>query len=137
MGKISIILAENNAAVRDFLRLTLQAEQGFTLVNEAKDGLELIEQLKEFTPDMVILDLSMPRMTGLKAAQEIKNQYPEVKIIILTMHQSWHYAKESLKIGVDAYILMEDTVQINQVIGEVLEGRTYVSALFADSWLCR
>ncbi len=118
--------------VRDFLRLAIQADPNCCLINEAHDGLELMGQLKECIPDVVILDISMPNMTGLQAAREIKSLYPGVKIIILTMHQNKHFVRQAFEIGVDAYVLKEDIVQINDIIMGVFQGKTYISAFFAD-----
>ncbi len=132
MGRVSIIFAEDNCDIRDFLRLAIEADPGFWLVSVAHDGLELMGQLKEYIPDVVILDISMPNMTGLQAAREIKSLYPGVKIIILTMHQNKHYLRQAFDIGVDAYVLKEDIVQINEIIMGVFQGKTYVSAFFAD-----
>ena len=132
MGPISIIFAEDHDLVRDFLRLAIQADPKLRLINEAHDGLELMGQLKEYIPDVVILDISMPNMTGLQAAREIKSLYPGVKIIILTMHQNKFYVRQAFEIGVDAYVLKEDIVQINDIIMGVVQGKTYISAFFTD-----
>ncbi len=132
MGPVSIIFAEDHDLVRDFLRLAIQADPKLRLINEAHDGLELMGQLKEYIPDVVVLDISMPNMTGLQAAREIKNLYPEVKIIVLTMHRNKHYVRQAFDIGVDAYVLKEDLVQINDIIMGVFQGNTYISAFLAD-----
>ena len=96
MGRVSIIFADDHCMVRDFLRLAIQEDPGLFLICEAQDGLELMDQLKESIPDVVILDMSMPNMTGLQAAREIKNLYPGVKIIMLTMHQNKHLCARPL-----------------------------------------
>ena len=132
MGRVSIIFADDHCTVRDFLRLAIQKDPGLCLICEAQDGLELMDQLKESIPDVVILDISMPNMTGLQAAREIKNLYPGVKIIMLTMHQNKHFVRQAFDIGVDAYVLKEDIVQINDIIMGVFQGKTYISAFFAD-----
>ncbi len=135
LSRVSIIFADDHRMVRDFLRLAIQEDPGLCLICEAQDGLELMDQLKKFIPDVVILDISMPNMTGLQAAGEIKNLYPMVKIIMLTMHQNKHYVRRAFDIGVDAYVLKEDIVQINDIIMGVFQGKTYVSAYLAD--ICR
>lgn len=132
MGRVTIIFAEDNRDIRDFLRLAIQEDPGLRLISVAHDGLELMGQLKKYLPDVVILDISMPNMTGLQAAEEIKKLYPGVKIIILTMHQNKYYLRQAFGLGVDAYVLKEDIVQINDIVMGVFQGKTYISAYFAD-----
>ena len=98
------------------------------VIHEAGDGLELLELLKESSPDIVILDISMPRLGGLEAAQIIKMQYPTMKIVILTMHREKIFFQKALGIGVDGYILKEEAdAVLNSAIKIVLEDKTYFS----------
>ena len=126
----SIILAEDHVLVRQGLRRIIQEDPAVQVTHETGVGLELLALLKESTPDMVILDISMPRLGGLEAAQIIKTQYPTIKIMILTMHRGKIFLKKALEIGVDGYILKEeaDTV-LNYAIKAVLEDKTYFSPL--------
>jgi two-component system, NarL family, response regulator NreC len=126
----SIILAEDHVLVRQCLRRIIQRDPAIRVINEAGDGVELLEQLKKNTPDVVLVDISMPRLKGLEVAQIIKKQYPTIKIIILTMHRGKTFFHKALEIGVDGYVLKEeaDTILIS-AIKAVLEGKTYFSPL--------
>ena len=126
----SIILAEDHALVRQGLRRIIQEDPGVQVTYEAGNGLEVLEFLKENMPDIVLLDISMPHLGGLEAAQIIRAQYPTIKIVILTMHRERHFFQKALEIGVDGYILKDeaDSVLVN-AIQAVLEGKTYFSPL--------
>lgn len=126
----SIILAEDHVLVRQGLRRIIQEDPAIQEIYEARDGVELLELLKEYTPDVVILDISMPRLGGLEAAQIIKTLYPMMKILILTMHKGKHIFKKALEIGVNGYLLKEDAdSDLISAIKAVLEDKTYFSPL--------
>jgi DNA-binding NarL/FixJ family response regulator len=131
MGKASIIVADDNILLRKFLRMIFQDDPNLCVVNEAHDGLELLRQLAETTPDVVILDISMPNLSGLEAAETIKKQYPTVKIVILTMHQGQTFFHRARGIGVDGYVLKEEIENIYPIINNVLQGKTYIAPYFA------
>ena len=130
MSKSSIIFADDNLRLREYLRMAFQADSNFLIAKEAGDGLELLEQLKEITPDIVLLDISMPNLSGLQAAEIIKQLYPQVKIVILTFNQSHTYFRRASEIGVDGYVLKEEIEDINNIIMSVLQGKTYISSYF-------
>ena len=126
----SVILAEDHVLVRQGLRRIIQEDPTVQVTHEAGDGLELLELLKNATPDVVVLDISMPRLTGLEAAQIIKKQYPAIKIMILTMHKERNFFQKAKEIGVNGYVLKDeaDTV-LTSAIQTILENRTYYSPL--------
>ena len=126
----AIILAEDHVMVRQGLKRIIEEAPDFKVIHEAGNGLELLELLAESTPDIVIVDISMPHLDGLEAAQKIKQQYPGVKILILTMHREKHYFSKAQKIGVDGYLLKEDAdTDLNSAIFTILQGKTYTSPL--------
>ncbi len=126
----SVILAEDHVLVRQGLKRIIQEDPAVQVTHEAGDGLELLGLLKESTPDIVILDISMPRLGGLEAAQIIKKQYPMIKVMILTMHREKNYFRKALGIGVDGYILKEEAdTALNSAINTVLRDKTYFSPL--------
>jgi DNA-binding NarL/FixJ family response regulator len=125
-----VILAEDHVLVRQGLRRIIQEDPGVRVIHEAGDGEELLGLLKNNNPDVVILDISMPRMGGLEAARIIRKHYPPIKIMILTMHKGKSFFEEAKAIGVDGYILKDEADSVlNAAIQSLLEGKTYFSPL--------
>jgi DNA-binding NarL/FixJ family response regulator len=103
--KTRILLADDHALVRRGLRLVLEAEPNLEVVAEAGDGAETIELAMAPEVDLAIIDISMPRMTGLHAAAELHRRRPELKTLILSMHENERYLYEALKAGASGYVL--------------------------------
>ena len=124
----SVILVEDHVMVRQGLRRIIQEEPGVQVICEAGDGVELLELLKEKTPDVVILDIGMPRLGGLEAARIIKKHYPQIKIVILTMHKGRPFFEEALEIGVHGYVLKDEAdTDLNTALKAILANKTYYS----------
>jgi DNA-binding NarL/FixJ family response regulator len=102
--KIRILLADDHALVRRGLRLVLEAEPDMEVVGEAGDGATAIQLALDTAADLAILDISMPRMTGLQAAAEIRRRKPEMRCLMLSMHESERYLYEALKAGAAGYV---------------------------------
>jgi DNA-binding NarL/FixJ family response regulator len=100
-----ILLADDHALVRRGVRLILDSEPDLTVVAEASDGAEAIAQARAERPDLAILDIAMPRLTGLQAARELSRQLPDMRILILTMYDNEQYFFEALKSGASGYVL--------------------------------
>ncbi|MEU6077406.1 response regulator transcription factor [Micromonospora sp. NPDC047074] len=100
-----ILLADDHALVRRGVRLILDSEPDLTVVAEAGDGAEAVALARTERPDLAILDIAMPRMTGLQAARELSRQQPGLRIIILTMYDNEQYFFEALKVGASGYVL--------------------------------
>ncbi|GAA1039833.1 response regulator transcription factor [Virgisporangium ochraceum] len=105
MTETRILLADDHALVRRGVRLILDNEPDLTVVGEAADGLEAIELARATRPDLAILDIAMPRMTGLQAARELSRQQPDLRILILTMYDNEQFFFESLRVGASGYVL--------------------------------
>lgn len=103
--KTRVLLADDHALVRRGLRMVLDAEPDLEVVAEAGDGAEAIERGLAPEVDLVVLDITMPRMTGLQAARELHRRRPELRILMLSMHQNERYLYESLKAGASGYVL--------------------------------
>src|SRR5512134_3518881 len=103
--KHRIVLVEDHTLLREGLRSLLAARPEFEVVGEAGDGLEAIAQVRRLEPDLVIMDLSMPRMNGVEALREIMRQHPGMKVIALTMHNSEEHVREALAAGASGYVL--------------------------------
>jgi DNA-binding NarL/FixJ family response regulator len=130
--KASIILADDHVLVRQGLRRIIQEDPAMQVIHEAGDGMELLALLKTNAPDIVILDISMPRLQGLEAAQIIREKYPAIKIMILTMHREKNYFKKAMEIGVDGYVLKDEAdTDLNLALKALVEDKTYFSPLVA------
>lgn len=102
---VRILLADDHALVRGGLRRILEAEPDLSVVAEANDGEEAIEQARRTFPDLAILDVSMPRLTGLQAAREMARRAPAVRILMLSMHDNEQYFFSALQAGACGYVL--------------------------------
>jgi DNA-binding NarL/FixJ family response regulator len=103
--KTRILLAEDHAVVRHGLRMVLDAEPDLVVVAEAGDGAEAIDRGLSDEVDLAVLDITMPRMTGLQAARELRAARPQLRILMLSMHENERYLYEALKAGASGYVL--------------------------------
>jgi DNA-binding NarL/FixJ family response regulator len=128
--QVKIILADDHAMVRRGIKKILQEKPELIVTDEASDGQELLEKLEAATPDLAIVDISMPRMGGLETAAQIKRCHPGVKILILTMHRDKEFMQRAMEIGVNDYILKEEMdVDLHSAIEYIFAGKTYTSPL--------
>jgi len=129
----NIVLADDHILVRQGIKKILQEDHEMCVVGEAADGIELLEILEKITPDMVVLDISMPRLKGLAAAAKIRQLYPDIKILILSMHRSKEYLRQALAAGVHGYLLKEDAdVALFAAIEIVRQGEIFLSPLLEN-----
>jgi DNA-binding NarL/FixJ family response regulator len=108
---IRILVADDHGIVRSGIRLLLERQPGLEVVAEASDGIEAVEQAIACRPDLCILDVGMPRLTGLQAAREIRSHVPEARVLILSMHDDQRYLFEALKAGASGYVLKREADQ--------------------------
>jgi DNA-binding NarL/FixJ family response regulator len=106
-----ILVADDHGIVRAGIRLLLERQADLDVVAEAADGVEAVEQALRSHPDLCILDVGMPRMTGLQAAREIRSHRPEASVLMLSMHDDEHYLFEALKAGASGYVLKREADQ--------------------------
>jgi DNA-binding NarL/FixJ family response regulator len=106
-----ILVADDHGIVRSGIRLLLERQAGIEVVAEAADGIEAVEQALACRPDLCILDVGMPRLTGLQAAREIRSHLPGVLVLMLSMHDDEHYLFEALKAGASGYVLKREADQ--------------------------
>ena len=127
---VRIVIAEDHALVRQGIKRIVEEDPALHIIDEAEDGLELIELVEKDAPDLIILDISMPRLSGLEAAAIIKKHFPKVKILILSMHRSGGFFRKAMEVGVDGYLLKEDVdMDLHAAIEAVLKGKTFISPL--------
>ncbi|MGD8296933.1 MAG: response regulator transcription factor, partial [Desulfobacterales bacterium] len=114
--------------LREGLRALLSADPDFEIIGEAGDGREAVRCVEKLGPDLLLMDLSMPRMSGMDAISEIKRRYSETKIIALTVHKTEEYLLSTLQAGVDGYVLKDATHdELVMAIHNVMAGKRYLS----------
>ncbi|MCU7933384.1 MAG: response regulator transcription factor [Candidatus Thiodiazotropha sp. (ex Dulcina madagascariensis)] len=127
--KKKIVIAEDHTILRAGLKALLISNPKFEVIGEADNGRDAIRRVVELKPDLVIMDLSMPGLNGMDAVREIKERMPEVKALVLTIHNEEEYVLASLKAGANGYVLKDATHNELMVAAErVLDGKTYLSA---------
>jgi len=128
MKSIRILIVDDHAMVRAGLRQLLETEQGVEVVGEASDGVEGLKKCRDLNPDIVVLDVAMPRMGGLETIGLIRQSNPDTKVIILTMFGKESFAHEALRAGASAYLLKgAPSDDLLNAIQAVSAGRYYFS----------
>jgi DNA-binding NarL/FixJ family response regulator len=133
MSDYRIVLADDHIMLRHGLKSIIESNDGFKVIGEADDGAELLALLRKVEPDLVILDISMPKIRGIEAAAEISMVFPAVKLLILTMHKREQYLNHAFSAGVDGYLLKEDaSKEIFTAIDTIRQGKKYISSLLSE-----
>jgi DNA-binding NarL/FixJ family response regulator len=133
MSPYQIILADDHLMFRNGIKRIIEDSKNLAVVGEADDGLQLLELLKKTKPDMVILDISMPKLRGLETTREIKARYPDIKVLILTMHRNKEYLLQAVSAKTDGYLLKEDTDrQLIVAIDSIRSGKIFLSPLMTE-----
>ncbi len=128
MREIRLVLADDHNVMRRGLRLLLESQPGFLVVGEAADGRQAVEQALALKPDVVVLDIAMPNMSGTEAAQRIREALPATAIVILSMHSDESYVLRALKAGAKAYLLKDSAEgDLVDAIRAVSEGKAFFS----------
>lgn len=126
--KLKVLLADDHKLLRAGLKLLLQRNPDFAVVGEAADGEQTLQLFQQLEPDLLLLDLSMPKMDGLDCLREIKSRWPGAKVIVLTMHEDENYIKQAMQAGAAAYVHKSaaDT-DLFKAIDAVQAGQLYLS----------
>src|SRR3989339_1774834 len=126
--KRKIVIAEDHKILREGLKSLLRTTEDLEIVGEAADGLEAIQCVEEYHPDLLLLDLSMPKMNGINVMRNLQSRFPETKILVLTIYESEDYILESFRSGADGYCLKDANYsELLIAIKSVLDGNTYLS----------
>ena len=132
-SKKKVVIAEDHQLFREGLKALLASNPDLDVVGEAQDGLEAIRSVRKFSPDLLLLDLSMPRLSGISVINDLRSQYPDMKILVLTIHESDQYVLETFKAGANGYCIKDASrEELLMAIDSVLGGKTFISPGIAD-----
>ena len=139
MNPYRIVLADDHSLFRQGLKGILEETEDFKVVSEAGDGIELLALLNRVKPHLIILDISMPNLRGIETIPEIKKIHPEVRILVVTMHNDKEYLYQAISQGADGYFLKKDAgTELFSAIERIQKGKIYVSPSLsvdlADHW---
>jgi DNA-binding NarL/FixJ family response regulator len=135
-GKTKVVIVEDHKLFREGLKSLLSEKDDLVVVGEAGDGIEAIRAVKKCRPDLLLLDLSMPKMNGISVMKEIKSQFPEIKIMALTIHESDQYVLEAFEAGADGYCLKDaGRNELMVAVDSVVQGKRYISPSISDNVL--
>jgi len=130
---IRIILADDHAIVRHGLNKLIQQQGDMEVIAQAEDGHSTVELTRELSPDMVIMDIGMPDLNGIDATRQIIHEFPQVKVIGLSMHSGKKFVIEMLKAGASGYLLKDCALEeLTTAIKAVASGKTYLSPSITD-----
>lgn len=129
MKMIKVAIADDHTIVREGLKQILELDENITVVGEASNGKETLEMLKSCKPDILLLDINMPVMSGLDVLENLRLKSSRQKVIILTIHNEFEYLQKAVQIGVDGYILKDSSsTVIRNAIFTVMDGNRYIDA---------
>jgi two-component system, NarL family, response regulator NreC len=135
-GPIRVLLADDHAVLRSGLKLMLDARSDMTVVGEVGDGVDVLPLALETNPDIILLDLTMPRLGGLEALSLLRERAPGIRVLILTMHDDQGYLRQALRMGAAGYVLKKAAdVELIAAIQAVMRGDVYVHPSMTRSLL--
>ena len=130
MTKTHILLAEDHVILREGIRAILTMDPELEVIGEAGDGMQAVVMARELQPDLVLMDLSMPLLNGTEATRQIKQRFPQIRVIVMTVHKTDEHVRASLHAGADAYLLKEESHrELLTAIASVNAGGTHVSPI--------
>ncbi len=128
-----VVIAEDHQLFRDGLRSMLEHRDDIRVVAEAADGLEAIRCIQKTRPELLLLDISMPRLNGISVIKDLRTQFPELKILVLTIHESDQYVLETFEAGANGYCIKDSSrAELLIAIDSILAGKTYISPGISD-----
>jgi two-component system, NarL family, response regulator NreC len=123
-----IVLVEDHRILREGLRVLLEAQPDFSVIGEADDGLQAVELVERVTPDVLIVDLMLPGISGLEVTRQVHERLPQVRIIILSMHMDDSYVLQALTHGAIGYVLKDSSIaELVHAVNQVIDGHRYLS----------
>ena len=124
---VKVMIADDHSMIREGLKQLLELEGEFEVIAEACDGVDCLEKLKTVVPDILLLDINMPNMNGLKVLQRIKDMKMKIKVMVLTVHNEVEYLLKAVDIGVNGYLLKDsESAELKKAILAVVNGEDYI-----------
>ena len=124
---INVMLADDHVLIREGIKQLLEFDGSMKVIEEASDGIECLEKLKNVRPDILLLDINMPNMNGIDVLKELKENNDPVKVLILTVHSEVEYLVKAVDIGANGYILKDSgSVELKQAINAVIDEGSYI-----------
>jgi DNA-binding NarL/FixJ family response regulator len=133
MAALRTLLVDDHLDLRKLLRSILEEKTECVVIGEASDGLHAVEQAKELQPDLILLDLSLPKLNGLEAGRRIRKLCPHSKIIFLSQDDSRQIVQAALRLGAAGYLLKSDAIELPLAVDAILQGKVFVSRRLKDS----
>lgn len=128
-SRIKVMIADDHALMREGIKQLLEFDGEIEVIAEANDGEECLEKLKTVNPEVLLLDINMPKKNGIEVLENIRSQNLKVKVLILTVHNEIEYLLKAVDIGVDGYILKDsESAELKRAIITVLEGESYIQS---------
>lgn len=132
---VSILVVDDFEPWRRFISKIVQIEPGWHVIAEASDGLEAVQKAEEFRPDLILLDISLPKLSGIEAAKQIRNVAPDSKILFVSTYAFWEIAEGALDTGANGYVIKEDAEkELAKAVAAVFEGKRYISSGLSGLW---
>jgi DNA-binding NarL/FixJ family response regulator len=126
--KLNVLLADDHALVRAGIRMLLEAMPEVNVLGEAADGAAVVAMVEQLQPNLVLMDIAMPGLNGLEATARITQQWPAVRVLVLSMHQDEQYVRQALKMGASGYLLKDSaTAELALAMKAMARGDTYLS----------
>lgn len=131
--KLKVLLAEDHQTVREGVKLLVNAQDDMEVIGEAGDGEQALDKAIELKPDLLLMDISMPRMNGLRATKRIRNAVPDMKILILTRHTDDGYLQQLIGAGANGYVLKQSApTELISAVRSVASGKSYIDPSLAQ-----
>jgi DNA-binding NarL/FixJ family response regulator len=131
--KTKILLVDDHKILRDGIRSLVKGYDDIDVIGEAPDGRTALQMVKELSPDLVIMDISMPDMNGIDATRKIRNEHPDIKVIALSMHHDKQFVSEIFRAGASGYLIKDSAFdELDHAIRVVMSGKTYINPLIAS-----
>ncbi len=129
MNAIRVMIADDHSLIREGLRQLLEFDGSIKVVGEAANGVECLENLEKYDPEVLLLDINMPEMNGIEVLKKLKQNQSKVKVLILTVHNELDYLMNAVDIGVDGYIMKDsESSELKKAIRAVRDGENYIQS---------